>query len=70
MGRVRTELLIVLGASLLPFTGCSDHASSDSITIDGSSTVYPITQAVSEEYRGQRPDVRITVGVSGTGGGM
>ena len=70
MGRVKTGLLIVLGASLLSFAGCSDHASSDSITIDGSSTVYPITEAVAEEYRGQRPDVRITVGVSGTGGGM
>jgi len=41
-----------------------------SITIDGSSTVYPISEAVAEEFRREQPDVRITVGVSGTGGGF
>ncbi|MEN0111706.1 MAG: PstS family phosphate ABC transporter substrate-binding protein, partial [Planctomycetota bacterium] len=42
-----------------------------SIKIDGSSTVYPISEAVAEEFlRGPRPDVRVTVGYSGTGGGM
>jgi phosphate transport system substrate-binding protein len=40
------------------------------IQIDGSSTVYPITEAVAEEYREIEPDVRVTVGVSGTGGGF
>lgn len=40
------------------------------IAIDGSSTVYPITEAVAEEYRNSHPDIRITVGVSGTGGGF
>src|SRR5688500_13542082 len=40
------------------------------IQIDGSSTVYPITEAVAEEYRDFNPDIRITVGVSGTGGGF
>ncbi len=47
--------------------GCSTP---ESITIDGSSTVYPITEAVAEEYRKEQPNVRVTVGVSGTGGGM
>jgi phosphate transport system substrate-binding protein len=32
--------------------------------------VYPITEAVAEEYREFHPDIRITVGVSGTGGGF
>lgn len=41
-----------------------------SIKIDGSSTVYPLTEAVAEEYQAQHQEVRITVGVSGTGGGM
>ena len=41
-----------------------------SIEIDGSSTVYPITEAVAEEFMGSQPDVRVTVGVSGTGGGF
>lgn len=40
------------------------------IQIDGSSTVYPITEAVAEEFRYEHPDIRITVGVSGTGGGF
>ena len=40
------------------------------IKIDGSSTVYPITEAVAEEFRTEAPKVRPTVGVSGTGGGF
>jgi len=40
------------------------------IKIDGSSTVYPITQAMAEEFSYENPRVRVTVGVSGTGGGM
>lgn len=40
------------------------------IRIDGSSTVYPITEAVAEEFREIQPRVKVTVGVSGTGGGF
>ena len=40
------------------------------IKIDGSSTVYPITEAVAEEFGQKYPEVRITVGISGTGGGF
>lgn len=40
------------------------------IQIDGSSSVYPITEAVAEEYRNDHSDIRVTVGVSGTGGGF
>ncbi|MFC5284188.1 PstS family phosphate ABC transporter substrate-binding protein [Pedobacter alpinus] len=40
------------------------------INIDGSSSVYPLTEAVAEEFREVEPDVRVTVGVSGTGGGF
>lgn len=43
---------------------------SGTIEIDGSSTVFPITEAVAEEFRGIHPDVRINVGISGTGGGF
>ena len=42
----------------------------DEIRIDGSSTVFPLTEAVAEDYRNQGSDVRITVGLSGTGGGF
>jgi phosphate transport system substrate-binding protein len=40
------------------------------IAIEGSSTVLPITQAVAEGFNQQNPDVRITVGGSGTGDGF
>lgn len=43
---------------------------SGSIRIDGSSTVAPLTEAVAEEFMGENPDVRVTVGTSGTGGGF
>jgi phosphate transport system substrate-binding protein len=40
------------------------------ISIDGSSTVFPVTEAVAEEFRAVQPDVKVTIGVSGTGGGF
>jgi phosphate transport system substrate-binding protein len=40
------------------------------IEIDGSSTVFPITQAVAEEFQKEHPDIRVNVGISGTGGGF
>jgi phosphate transport system substrate-binding protein len=43
----------------------------DTVKIDGSSTVYPITEAVAEEFQKQKKGaVKVTVGVSGTGGGF
>lgn len=55
--------------------GCGSGSSTDSgesgtINIDGSSTVYPITEAIAEEFRTVSPDVRVTIGISGTGGGF
>jgi len=43
---------------------------SGDILVDGSSTVYPITVAVAEEFIKTQPDVRPSVGLSGTGGGF
>jgi len=43
---------------------------SGSIVIDGSSTVFPISEAVAEEFQKLYPNVRVTVGISGTGGGF
>ncbi len=43
---------------------------SGSIVGDGSSTVFPITEAVAEEFRKVQPDVDVVVGISGTGGGF
>lgn len=43
---------------------------SGEISIDGSSTVYPISEAVAEEFRNVNNEVKVTVGTSGTGGGF
>ncbi len=40
------------------------------VKVDGSSTVYPITEAVAEELQKLNPGVKVTVGISGTGGGF
>ncbi|MFA0748654.1 MAG: hypothetical protein EORIYHIE_002523 [Candidatus Fervidibacter sp.] len=40
------------------------------IKIDGSSTVYLLTEAVAEDFQRLNPRVRVTVGISGTGGGF
>ncbi len=44
--------------------------SQSGISIDGSSTVYPLTEAIAEEFRNVEPEVDVTIGVSGTGGGF
>jgi len=71
---------IVLGSvftlAFSALVGCSGQKAqqgsdlSGSIKIDGSSTVYPITQAVAEEFMAANPGVKVTVGESGTGGGF
>ena len=43
---------------------------SGSVKVDGSSTVAPITMAAAEMFQGKYPNVRVTVGISGTGGGF
>lgn len=43
---------------------------SGAVTLDGSSTVFPVSEAVAEEFSKLHRDVRVTVGVSGTGGGF
>src|SRR5437870_2413808 len=40
------------------------------IKADGSSTVYPISEAVAEEFGNANPSVKVTIGISGTGGGF
>ncbi len=40
------------------------------VKIDGSSTVFPVTEAVAEEFGHKYPRVRVTIGISGTGGGF
>lgn len=77
--RMRNIKMLTIGAllvgsvGLLAGCGGSDTAStklSGEIKVDGSSTVAPITEAIAEEFNKENPNVKIPVGVSGTGGGF
>lgn len=76
-----SKLVRVAGVALvllLPLAACggggdaSDdpYALTGMVTIDGSSTVFPISEAMAEEFQIANPGVRVTVGISGTGGGF
>lgn len=62
---------IWLGALALAGLIGTAQAQQKIVAIDGSSTVYPITEAVAEEYQKlKKGAVKVTVGISGTGGGF
>lgn len=72
---------LLAGAVMMTSCGSGDSETTDAdgnvvaelsgdIKIDGSSTVFPITEAVAEEYSYEQPGVKVTIGVSGTGGGF
>ena len=48
----------------------SNSGAAPTIHVDGSSTVFPISEAVAEEFQNANPGIRVTVGISGTGGGF
>src|SRR3989338_3054654 len=53
------------------FLFASSAFSATSVKIDGSSTVFPVTEAVAEEFqKAKKGAVNVTVGISGTGGGF
>lgn len=51
-------------------SGAASSAGPSLITLDGSSTVFPISEAVAEEFQKAEKGVNVTVGISGTGGGF
>ncbi|MDQ0218301.1 phosphate ABC transporter substrate-binding protein PstS family protein [Peribacillus cavernae] len=51
-------------------SAASDKQLKGDVLIDGSSTVYPIMEAVAEEYMAEQPEVKVSVGFAGTGGGF
>jgi len=63
------KILSITAALAAIFTAPHTMAAEKIIKIDGSSTVYPITEAVAEEYQ-IATKVKVTVGISGTGGGF
>lgn len=75
-------LMVIASTAVLAFgvAACGDSGDettggtggdlSGSIRIDGSSTVAPLSEAVAEQFESENPNVRVTVGTSGTGGGF
>ena len=80
MKRNKLASLILVGVMALSLAACGggtetegeapDTSLTGTIAIDGSSTVFPITEAIAEEFNGTYPEVRVPIGVSGTGGGF
>ncbi len=70
----RVFLLAILPVLFLSACGEKDGGKDSGLTgavrVDGSSTVFPITEAVGEEFQNLHRGLRVTVGISGTGGGF
>ncbi|MFZ3231466.1 MAG: PstS family phosphate ABC transporter substrate-binding protein [Pseudobdellovibrio sp.] len=67
-----SRILFAVWATVL-LVGVYANAENKIIKVDGSSTVYPITEAMSEEFQNinkGKSDTKVTVGISGTGGGF
>jgi phosphate transport system substrate-binding protein len=64
IGLVTTVMLIA------GFCVAQAFAATKLIKVDGSSTVFPITEAVAEEFQKQYRGIKVMVGISGTGGGF
>ena len=72
-GSVIGLLLLMVSALLIACSGDDEEQSSSlsgTVEIDGSGTVFPISEAVAEEFNKVHSNVRVNVGVSGTGGGF
>lgn len=72
---VRSGILArtLAAAALAAALGAAPAAgrAAETVAIDGSSTVFPIAEALAEEFQArERGQVRVTVGISGTGGGF
>jgi phosphate transport system substrate-binding protein len=70
---IHRKLRAAVGMAALGFAVAQAAAvrAAELIAIDGSSTVYPITEAVAEEFMAMKEGaVQVTVGISGTGGGF
>jgi phosphate transport system substrate-binding protein len=68
--------LALAALALFALVGCGGQSEkhpgglAGTVAIDGSSTVFPITEAVAEEFQKENPGVRVLVAISGTGGGF
>lgn len=70
-GKAAVVLSLCAAAALPRISAAAVPAGlSGTIKIDGSSTVYPITEAMAEEFGKKNSGTQVTVGISGTGGGF
>jgi phosphate transport system substrate-binding protein len=65
-----TTASAVVAATAVGLAIATSAQAQETIVLDGSSTVFPISEAVAEDFMAANPDVQIAVGVSGTGGGF
>ncbi len=72
MNLKRTAMALGVAAAAAGALGAAPTALADTIIkVDGSSTVFPITEATAEEFqKSKKAKIKVTVGVSGTGGGF
>ncbi|HZR03245.1 MAG TPA: PstS family phosphate ABC transporter substrate-binding protein [Burkholderiales bacterium] len=62
---------VLIFPTLATLFACATSAHAQLVKIDGSSTVFPITEAIAEDFQqSTKGKVRVTVGISGTGGGF
>jgi phosphate transport system substrate-binding protein len=65
------NLPVLLALAVGTLTSITSFAQGALVKVDGSSTVYPVTEAVAEDFqKSERGATRVTVGISGTGGGF
>jgi phosphate transport system substrate-binding protein len=65
------SLTALLSLATIGLAAAPHAAMAQTVKVDGSSTVFPITEAVAEEFQiSKRGKVRVTVGIAGTGGGF
>ena len=69
--KTRLASLAAVAAFSFSMTACGgESGESPSVAVDGSSTVFPISEAMAEEFMKANPNIKVTVGVSGSGGGF
>ncbi|MFT5208317.1 MAG: phosphate transport system substrate-binding protein [Flavobacterium sp.] len=67
---MKKTIFLVIALVFVANTSTATERLKGTVSLDGSSTVFPISEAVAEEFLAVQPSVRVTVGVSGTGGGF
>ena len=70
LGALTTACVLAVGCGREEGSQTQTTELAGTVSVDGSSTVFPITEAVAEEFQKVHPKVRVTVGISGTGGGF